>query len=120
MPTLRIRVRSSLLHGRGVFAAQWFRRGDFIATALGRQTEIDGPYVLWVLQGDGSYRGVKVASQLRFLNHSRRPNAEFLGADLYAIKAITPDEEITFDYGDGSEGSNPCRRGGSSSTSPIY
>ncbi len=52
-----------------------------------------------MLEGEGSYRGVKVANQLRYLNHSRTPNAEFEGAELYAIRAIKPDEEITLDYG---------------------
>ncbi len=40
-----------------------------------------------------------VANQLRYLNHSPKPNAEFEGAELYAIRAIKPGEEITFDYG---------------------
>jgi SET domain-containing protein len=97
----RIYVESSLLHGRGVFASAPFRRGDYIATARGTRSETDGRYVLWVLEGEGSYRGVKVVNQLQYLNHSPKPNAEFWGAELYAIRAIKPGEEITFDYGGG-------------------
>ncbi len=34
----------------------------------------------------------------RFLNHSCRPNAEFVGRQLIAIRPIRTGEEITFDY----------------------
>ena len=36
---------------------------------------------------------------LRFLNHSRTPNVEFDGPDLYACRDIEPGEELVFDYG---------------------
>ncbi len=99
MARARIYVNNSSFHGRGVFARAPFKRGDYIAAARGTRTETDGRHVLWVLEGEGSYRGVKVANQLRYLNHSPKPNAEFEGAELYAIRAIKPGEEITFDYG---------------------
>jgi SET domain-containing protein len=35
---------------------------------------------------------------LRYLNHAERPNAEFDGFDLYALKNIRAGEEITFNY----------------------
>ncbi len=92
-------MNSSSLHGRGVFARTAFKRGDYIAAARGTRTETDGRHVLWVLEDAGSYRGVRIVNSLRFLNHSRQPNAEFEGAELYAIRAIEHGEEITFDYG---------------------
>ena len=94
-----IYVNDSSFHGQGVFARASFKRGDYIAAARGTRTETDGRPVLWVLEGGGSYRGVEVANQLRYLNHSSEPNAEFEGAELYAIRAINRGEEITFDYG---------------------
>ena len=99
MARARIYVKSSSFHGRGVFARAPFKRGDYIAAVRGPRTETDGRHVLWVLEDDGSYRGVKVVNQLRYLNHSPKPNAEFEGPELYAIQAIKPGEEITFDYG---------------------
>ena len=36
---------------------------------------------------------------LRFLNHSRTPNVEFDGPELYAMRDIAPGEELRFDYG---------------------
>ena len=82
-----------------MFARATFKRGDYIAAVRGTRTETDGRHVLWVLEHDGSYRGVKVVNQLRYLNHSPKPNAEFEGAELYAIQAIKSGEEITLDYG---------------------
>ncbi len=91
-------MKPSPVHGRGVFASAAFRRGDYIAAARGTRTETDSRHTLWVLEDEGSYRGVEVQNQLRFLNHSPSPNADFWGAELYAIRAIRPDEEVTFDY----------------------
>ena len=82
-----------------MFARAPFKRGDCIAAARGTRAETDGRHVLWVLEGEGSYRGLKVVNQLRYLNHSPKANAEFEGDELYAIRAIHPGEEITLDYG---------------------
>jgi SET domain-containing protein len=51
------------------------------------------------------YRGIEVGNELRYLNHSETPNAGFWGRRLYAIRAIDPGDEITFDYTDGWESS---------------
>jgi len=37
---------------------------------------------------------------LRYLNHSSKPHAEFIGFELFAIRDINLDEEITIDYGE--------------------
>lgn len=45
--------------------------------------------------------GILGKNNLRFLNHSHRPNAAFSDdARLYAMRGIRPAEEITFDYGE--------------------
>ena len=96
----RVEVRNSPIHGRGVFARRRFRKGAYIATFEGRPTERDGMHVLWVLEEDGTEVGIEGRNDLRFLNHSSRPNAEFLGPDLHATRNIQPGQEITFHYGD--------------------
>ena len=101
MARARIYVKRSPLNGRGVFASAAFKRGDYIAVARGTRTETESRHVLWVLEDEGSYRGVKVVNQLRYLNHSPKPNADFWGTELYATRAIKPGEEVTFDYGGG-------------------
>ena len=96
----RVRVGHSAIHGKGVFARQRFRAGAYIGTFGGKPTTRDGTYVLWVMDDDGTQRGIRGNTALRFLNHSPRPNAEFLGADLHATRNIQPGAEITFHYGD--------------------
>jgi hypothetical protein len=49
---------------------------------------------------DGKWYGINGKNMLRFLNHSKKPHAEFDGYDLYALRKITPGVEITINYGD--------------------
>jgi len=93
-------ARRSPVHGKGVFALCRFREGQYIGTFEGRPTTEDGTYVLWLIEDDGSETGIRGENDLRFLNHSRRPNAELLGADLYALRDIEPGSEIYIDYGE--------------------
>ena len=98
MARARIHVKRSPIHGRGAFASAAFGRGEYISSARGTSTEREGRHALWVPDGDGHYRGMKVQNELRYLNHSPRPNAGFWGTELYALRAIEPGEEITLDY----------------------
>jgi len=95
-----VEARPSSVHGIGVFAVGPIPNGTLIGRYSGRRTAVDGTYVLWVEDDDGEWEGVDGAGVLRFLNHSRTPNVEFDGADLYAVRDITADEELLFDYGD--------------------
>lgn len=99
----RIVVGRSPIHGRGVFARRRLRPGAWIGTFEGERTTRDGEHVLWVQTEDGGEFGLRGRNELRFLNHSREPNAEFEGAELYAIRNIQPGVEITFHYGDAWE-----------------
>jgi SET domain-containing protein len=96
----RVAIGRSPIHGRGVFARRRIRRGGLIGDFEGRETKRNGTHVLWVLEEDGSQVGIRGENELRFLNHSSFPNAEFSGASLYALRNIQPGREITFDYGD--------------------
>jgi SET domain-containing protein len=97
-------VATSSIHGRGVFARQRFRKGTYIGTFEGRETDCNGTHVLWVYDEDDREYGVEGENELRFLNHSARPNAEFRGLDLHALGTIEAGHEITFDYGEEWEG----------------
>lgn len=58
-------------------------------------------HVLWVEgPADGEWLGFDGSNELRFVNHSDRPNCEMDGRDLYAMHDIGRDEEITIYYGD--------------------
>ena len=101
--TNRVRAQRSPIHGRGLFALRRFRKDAYIATFEGRETTEDGMHVLWVVDEDGSELGIEGQNDLRFLNHSLDPNAEFRGPDLHALRNIQPGHEITFHYGDAWE-----------------
>ncbi len=91
--------RESATHGTGVFARRPIAKGSFIGTYQGGSTAVDGTHVLWIDEGSG-FVGIDGTGVLRFLNHSRSPNAWFDGRDLYALRDIAADEELLFDYGE--------------------
>ncbi len=99
----RVRIGRSPIHGKGLFAQKRFRRGAYIATFEGVPTAEDGMHVLWIVDDEGLEQGIEGRNALRFLNHSSDPNAEFIGADLFALRNIQPGAELTFHYGDAWE-----------------
>lgn len=94
----RVVAKPSPLHGKGCFARVKIPRGAFIGTYAGPVAKRNGRYVLWVTDEDGTETGIRGLNTLRYLNHSSKPNAEFDGPDLYALRAIRVGEEITFNY----------------------
>lgn len=95
----RFEVRESPIHGMGVFARDTIREGEYIGRYIGWRTDEDSMYTLWVEYPEGQ-RGYFGTGRLRYLNHSTRPNAEFDGRDLFALRTIRPGEEIFVDYGE--------------------
>ena len=95
-----IEVKASPVHGKGVYALRRFRRGSYIGTFRGVETQEDGTHVLWVTDEQGRQTGVEGRNELRFLNHDPEPNAEFIGLDLFALRNIQPGREIMIDYGE--------------------
>jgi len=93
-------VRESPIHGEGVFANEHIGEGAVIGVYAGLQVEEDGPHVLWVERDDGSFYGIEGRNELRYLNHSSNPNADFDDEELCAVRAIAPGDEITLHYGD--------------------
>jgi SET domain-containing protein len=96
----RAYVSESGIHGRGLFARARIDTDDYIGTYEGPATDEDGMHVLWLWNEDTeAWEGIDGLNEMRFLNHSSEPNADWWGDDLYALRTIEPDEEITFDYG---------------------
>jgi SET domain-containing protein len=89
----------SEIHGNGLFAKVSINKGEYIGTYEGPEAKRDGTYVLWVFEDDKQPVGRSGRNLLRYLNHQDKGNAEFDGFDLFALKNIKPNEEITFDYG---------------------
>lgn len=93
-------VRSSAIHGQGVFSLNTMQTGDYLGRYEGPSTLENDTYVLWIENDHGEWEGCDGQNELKYLNHSDRPNAEFDGLDLYAIADIKPGDEVTFDYGE--------------------
>ena len=94
-------VADSAVHGRGLFARDDIPAGTWIGHYESAETKHNGMHVLWVETGKedewGGYDGV---NELRFLNHDSRPNGEMDGLELYALRDIRANDEITIDYGE--------------------
>jgi SET domain-containing protein len=89
----------SLIHGNGLFAKVPITKGEYIGTYEGPVAKKNGIYVLWVFEEGKKPIGRSGRNLLRYLNHQDKGNAEFDGFDLFALRNIAPQEEITFDYG---------------------
>ncbi len=93
-------VRSSPIHGRGLFARRPIAKDEYIGTYRGRRTQENGMHVLWLWHEQrGRWEGIDGDNEMRFLNHAADPNADWWDTELYALRDIAEGEEITFDYG---------------------
>lgn len=109
------RVRRSNIHGRGVFAAARFAKGDLIGEYRGRRISHAEMERRWRREGrafghtfffivdeeiviDAGERG----NGIRYINHSCAPNCTTALEDgrvfVYALRAIEPGEELAYDY----------------------
>ena len=88
-------VADSPIHGKGLFAKRTISAGEIIGVIQGVPASVDGAHVLWV---DGK-NGVQVQCDLRYINHSDKPNAVYYDTlEVCALTDIVPGEEITHNY----------------------
>lgn len=95
-----VEVRRSPIHGLGLFATRDIDPGARIGVYAGPRSERVDTYVLWIEDEDGREYGIEGQNEMRFVNHSREPNACFEGEELVSLRRIEPDEEITHHYGE--------------------
>jgi SET domain-containing protein len=89
-------VADSPIHGKGLFADTFIPAGEVIGTLSGEYTTRDGDYVLWL----DNQQGFLVHGDLRYINHSDKPNAVYYDTlEVCALRDIYRHEEITHDYG---------------------
>ncbi len=98
---MKLYIKQSFQHGKGVFASEPIRCGEVIITFRGpllERGQVDfNDYHLQI--GENLYLGPSGQAD-DFINHSCDPNAGFgEGLVLSAIRDIAPNEEITWDYG---------------------
>jgi SET domain-containing protein len=106
----KIKVRTSDLEGRGVFAIEKIEEGEVVAVKAGHIitsdeiteiTESVGDYALQI--HNELYLGPRFEDELDrmviFINHSCNPNVGFEGQVVYvAMRDIEPGEELCHDY----------------------
>ncbi len=95
-------VAPSNIHGTGLFAARKITKHKVIGHYKGPivlSEEDDGDHVLWIEEVCGKVYGVDGQNEMRFVNHSKKPNAYFDGEDLVALAPIKKGDEITHNYG---------------------
>ncbi len=109
----RLEVRSSNVHGRGVFAGEFIAEGTQIIEYTGRripwssaEDDPNDPRTYYFSVGNGS---VVIdpsvdGNEARWINHSCEPNCEAIEEDdeerifIYALRDIQPGEELFYDY----------------------
>ena len=110
-------VRRSMIHGRGVFAARYIRKGTRILEYTGERIsnrEADRRYddsrmkrhhtFLFTLDKNTVVDGAISAGggDASYINHSCDPNCEAIIRDkkifIHAVKGIQPGEELAYDY----------------------
>lgn len=93
-------TKESGIHGNGLFARNTIRKGDYMGEYDGPIVSENDSHVLWVEKYDDVWVGRNGQNLLRYINHSNKPHAEFVGFKLFAMQDILPNEEVTIDYGE--------------------
>ncbi len=108
-------VRSSAIHGLGVFATRPIRKGMRVIEYLGERItpqeadrryaddQAEHPHVLLFVVDKRTVIDAGVGgNDARFINHSCEPNCKAFTQKkrifIYALKAIAEGEELTYDY----------------------
>ena len=108
----RIEVRSSGIHGKGVYAKKRIRKGGAIIEYTGERISEDDANeryhdtpstYLFMVDDDVFIDGLSGGNEARFINHSCKPNCiAYLEDDncvvIHALKNIQPGVELTYDY----------------------
>jgi SET domain-containing protein len=105
-----IEVRSSSIHGHGVFATRPIRRGRRIIEYVGARMpwaaaeKTEGPHTfLFGLSDSNKVINAEIGgNDSRWINHSCEPNCEAIEEDgrvfIYALRDLQPGEELFYDY----------------------
>ena len=90
-----IKVKSSGIHGKGLFSAKKIRKDTVIGKCKTKKTKKTNMYTLWVKD-----KPHDVKCDLRFINHSKKPNVAYYDDfEVVALKDIKKGEELLHDYG---------------------
>lgn len=92
-----VSVMDSAIHGKGLFANRKIKAGEVLGRCRTKPSTNPGLYTLTLDAGEE----VDVVCDLRYINHSPKPNAIYYDdLTVVALRKIKPGEEITHHYGD--------------------
>ena len=95
LQAIKLEVRASKIHGRGLFAVNAIARDTLVGVCEVEPADPPGPHTLWCDSGP-----VNVVCDLRFTNHSANPNVVYYDSlRVVALRDIAAGEELTYDYG---------------------
>ena len=108
-----VALRASAIDGQGVYASEpivrWRKigeiRGEAVSVAEGRIRATRHARVMLVeISDERAIDFTRSTDPMRYTNHSCSPNARLCirrgRVEFYALRAISPDEEITVNYGE--------------------
>jgi len=112
---MKLKVKKSPLHGRGLFALEdipWGTRiieyeGEVISDEVAETRIAAGAECIFELREGQNIDGAVGGNEARYVNHARRrPNCFILREDgriwiVAGIEGVAKGEELTFDYGSG-------------------
>jgi hypothetical protein len=106
--TNKTEIRTSAISGKGTFATQKIMFGEYITTLSGELVQsdpnINGLCAKFGISGDDPLQiddaqFLILDPQSKTINHSCSPNTGLRNkSDLYAVREINANEEITYDY----------------------
>jgi uncharacterized protein len=110
---MKLVVKKSPLHGRGLFASEAIPwgvkiieyKGELISDGVAEERAAEGADCIFELQPNVNIDGAVGGNEARYVNHARRkPNCFILREDgkiwiVAGIEGIGKGEELTFDYG---------------------
>jgi hypothetical protein len=105
-----LKVRSSGVHGRGVYAGEFIPKGTRIIEYTGQRVpdgdtpdEEDNPHTFIFGLTNGEVINAEIGgNEARWINHCCDPNCEAIEKNdrifIHAIRDIQPGEELSYDY----------------------
>jgi SET domain-containing protein len=111
-PLTFLKVRKSLVHGRGVFATKAIRKGARIIEYTGRRVSWESipaesdelrTYYFGLDNGKDVIDPAVGGNEARWINHSCDPNCEAIEDEkgrvfIHALRDLHPGEELFYDY----------------------
>ena len=90
-----IEVKSSDIHGKGLFSTKKIRKHTVLGKCETKLTKKTNAYTLWI-----GKKMIDITCDLKYINHSKKPNVVYYDdLTVVALKNIKPGEELTHNYG---------------------